>query len=143
MSDARGVRGYATFLADVPDDQVEEGGEIVKPGGAAIGELLRASVAQRGLATTPVYQHSFYGWAFDVTVGGKTVWCMLQFPDPWLLITDVRESFLGRLFRGPSRETHEAVLSILRETLAATPFRSTTWTTRSEYNAQAEAVPIE
>lgn len=138
MSAARDLRGYATFLADVPDDQVEEEGEIVKPGGAAIAELMRASVANRGLTTSAVYQHSFYGWAFDVSVGGKTVWCMVQFPDPWLLITEVPGTLLGRLFRGTSGEAHETVLSILRETLAVAPFRSAAWMTRNEYAAQAE-----
>ena len=135
MSAAPDIRGYATFLADLPDDQVEDGDEIVKPGGAAIAELLRAAVANRGLTTSPVYQHSFYGWAFDVSAGGVTVWCMVQFPDPWLLITEVPGTLLGRLFRRRPGETQETVLSILRETLSAPPFKSAAWMTRTEYEA--------
>jgi hypothetical protein len=133
VSPGRDIRSYATFLADVPDDQVEEGGEVVTPGGATVAELLRGAVAERGLTTTPVRQHSFYGWAFDVSAGEVTVECMIQFPDPWLLITEVSGTLLGRIFRRRPRETHDAVLNILRETLVASPFRSAAWMTRTEY----------
>lgn len=136
MSGAADVRGYATFLADVPDDQVEEGGEIVKPGGGALGEHLRAAVANRGLKTSAVHQHSFYGWAFEVTVDRVRVWCMIQFADPWLLITEVSATFLDRFFRRRSGGEYETVLSVLRESLGAAPFRSVAWMTRAEYEVQ-------
>ena len=142
MSTVPEIKDYATFIADVPDDMVVEEGllpeddKVVQPGGAAVAELLRAAVANRGLTTSAIYQHSHYGWAFDVSVGRDTVWCMIQFPDPWLLITEVRRTFPGWLFRRRAGdEMHKTVLSILQETLAVAPFRSASWMTRTEYEA--------
>src|SRR5262245_11200321 len=115
MSQADEIFGYATFHADLPDDQVEIAGDIVKPGGAAITELLRAAIEKRGLLPSAVSPRSFYGWTFDVSIDGVVIGCMIQFPDPWLLITDVRGRFYHRLLRRQPDAKHRAVLSVLKE----------------------------
>ena len=135
MAMPHSVKDYATFGADLPDDAVwNENEDLVKPGGAAIAEQLRAALANRGLATSEVHQHSHYGWAFEASRGKESVWCMVQQPGHWLLITEVRGNALGRLLRRGPSETQEVVLGILRETLAAPPFKSASWMTAAEYN---------
>jgi len=94
------IRSYAAFEADFPEEGVvvaADGAEI--PAGRPIAEHLRAALEAEGLSVSETYQHSFYGWAFDVRFGPVTVWCMLQCPDQWLLITEVPGRFIDRLFR--------------------------------------------
>lgn len=121
----------ASFGADFPDDIVEEDDQIVMPGGANVMQHLRSALAARGFAPSAVEQHSHYGWAFEVPIGSVPVWCMIQGgPDTWLLITEVPMRFFHRLLGRRPDAKHEAVLTALREILAAAPFRACTWTTR-------------
>ena len=130
------VQDYATFGADLPDDTVEQGGEIVKPGGANIAEHLRAALARTGLAPRSVGRHAHYGWAFEVPVESVMVWCMIQYVDPWLLITEVPSRFVHRLLGRRPDEKHAGVLNVLRPVLAGAPFSDCRWTTKAVYLAR-------
>ena len=95
------LRTYATFTSTLPDDQQEKDGEIVAPGGRSIMGRLRDGLARRGFSVSEMEQHENYGWCFDVIAPACRIWCLIQFCEPWLLITDRRGGFLRRLF-GPS-----------------------------------------
>src|SRR5512144_1967836 len=94
------ARTYATFVCDSPDEpEFSDGGEgdVVHPGGRELAEFIRNSLAQSAIAVSELDQHEYYGWSFHATSGSIPVWCLLQFCEPWLLITNVDFCFWHRL----------------------------------------------
>ncbi|MGD9647233.1 MAG: hypothetical protein AB7U73_16090 [Pirellulales bacterium] len=97
---------FITFSATLPDDtEYDENEEIVRPGGRNVAELLREELHSRGVECGSVYEHSFYGWAFDAEYSGLPFWLMLQWPGEWLLIVKACPGLLRRWF---SRAWHDA-----------------------------------
>jgi hypothetical protein len=54
--------------------------------------------------------HSGYGWSFEVVDGPETIWCMLQFSEPWLLITEPQRRFVDWIRGRRYERLHERVL---------------------------------
>ena len=94
------LHGYAELVTVLPDDIVEQDGEIVTyPGrnvGEAIGEILRAADYDVG---PPEYMDE-HGWDLNVYVGGKRIWLELQGIDPgeFVLQTEAMVGVFKRLF---------------------------------------------
>lgn len=83
-------RTFVSFEWSEPDEgEFDAAGNIVQPGGRFILEQLRNTLTKRGMEVSVVDMHESYGWCMDVTAGGVPVWCMIQFAEPWLIITDV------------------------------------------------------
>ena len=101
------LRTYTTFEADFPDDaEFEEAGEIKRPGGLGIARVLCQMLQDRGFKVSEPEQHSFYGWAFVVRDEDLAFWFLLQFPGPWLLLSQNRTSLFRRLFSSTSGSCH-------------------------------------
>jgi hypothetical protein len=60
------VRRILEFEADLPDDQVEENGEIIQFGGRLPTEILREALASQDWSVGPIVQHSDNVWCFDM-----------------------------------------------------------------------------
>jgi hypothetical protein len=103
---------------DVPIDPDDRAVGRKPPPGRDLAERLLAGVQAAGFQIVePVSQHDSYGWCFTVT-DPRTVWCMLQLSDEWLLITQSRLPLLRRWFGGaglsPEHEKFDAaVLTVL------------------------------
>jgi hypothetical protein len=93
-------RKFATLQSSLPDDAVEEGDDIIVPGGRNVMESLARSLHLHGFETSRVTQHSFYGWEFEARHGQSRIRCLLQSPGPWLLIVMDKRGVLKRVFSG-------------------------------------------
>ena len=128
------LRNYATFSSNLPDDQKEEGRKILAPGGRNIMEHLRDSLTRRGFSTTETEQHEDYGWCFDVVAADCRVWCLLQFCEPWLLVTHRQGGLLKRLLGARDDSSHRSVCKALLDIIAQdSSFSGLRWSTRAEF----------
>jgi hypothetical protein len=107
-------RNYITFKASFPDDaEWSQKGTPLVPGGRAIARSLVARLESRGFRCSELEQHSFYGWSFNVDHAGANVWCLLQYAEPWLLLTECRTTIAGRLLHPGQREKQADVVEAL------------------------------
>lgn len=92
-------RTFITFEADFPDDiKFSESEDIERPGGHNIALAMSEIFTSRGLKVSDVWQRDYYGWEFSVKDRGLTVWLILQFGEPWLLLINNDTSIFRRLF---------------------------------------------
>jgi hypothetical protein len=140
MASASGIRSYVDFEADFPEEEETNAADAEIPLGRPIAEHLHARLEAEKFVVCEVYQHSFYGWAFEVRFGNVVVWCMLQGSETWLLITEVPGRWLDRLLRRAPDEKHQTVLDVLRKVLAQSPFHDAKWSTPAEHLMAEEAV---
>jgi hypothetical protein len=128
------LRTYATFGSSLPDDQQEEADEIVAPGGRNIMERLHAGLTRQGFSTSEIERHEDYGWCFDVIAPDCRIWCLIQFCEPWLLITNRYGGLLKRMFGGGDDSTHRRVCRLFHEILSAdSSFSGLRWFTKAEF----------
>ncbi len=59
----------ADFNADFPDDQVDDGDEIIIPGGGGVAEHFASSLAGLSYDLTSPEATPPYGWRFEVNSG--------------------------------------------------------------------------
>ena len=130
-------RNFVEFDADFPDDAVwDEDGNNLVPGGQAIAEYLRNQLRERGLPTSKLVQHHFYGWAFEISSEEVDVWCLLQGGGDWLLIVDPRLSLIERLVGSSRLSGFDKVRSILHDILSNdSHFAKVMWYTRRDYES--------
>ena len=129
------VTSFATFESAFPDDSVEEGGEIVVPGGENILRAIYDCLATRGYRVSNFEQHSTYGWSFDLRGKEGSFWFLVQYPDPWLLTVHDFRMVWSRVFRGQA--DFAALIDQCRVCLESIPqLRSVQWMSRTEYEAE-------
>ncbi|QXD25525.1 hypothetical protein F7C95_06420 [Opitutia bacterium ISCC 51] len=130
----------ATFDSSLPDDSVEEEGEIAKPNGSVLGELIAAELRESGWSISVVEQRGNTGWSFWGKHKGIKFWCLLGYTDPWIMIAVDRRFFLRRWIGGSS-----AFLTLLHEMnqvlQGIEEISKLVWLTESEYEA-ARASPV-
>jgi hypothetical protein len=129
---------FALFESSLPDDSVEEGGDIKVPAGRNVMESLAQRLKESGVQASPVSQHSFYGWSFDARIGNRKFWFLIQGGLPWVLIVRDRRSMILRLTEGsaPVRAALEACDAAL-QTLGHVS--ALEWLTRTAYEARGRA----
>ncbi|MEZ5323501.1 MAG: hypothetical protein R3F19_00325 [Verrucomicrobiales bacterium] len=99
-------------------------GDIGQPGGSNILEAYRGWLRGKQIESSPVDQHSHYGMCVDVTIDDGTVWEMIQFPDPWLMILKPN-SLAIPLFNASKVEARlERATALFIEFLECSPKRS-------------------
>jgi hypothetical protein len=130
-------RTHVTFEWDNPEEEesdFDDGGDITRPGGHAIAEHIQSGLRKRGLNVTNVEQHEFYGWAFDIVGNQNTVWCMLQFAEPWLLVAEVPSTWWERLKgRKPDAEHAEVCRAIHECLVSGGRASSVRWFSRKDF----------
>ncbi len=78
---------FIEFTSNYPDDaEFTVEGDIGQPGGSNILEAYRGWLRGKQVKSSSIDQHSHYGMCIDVIIDDGTVWEMIQFPDPWLMI---------------------------------------------------------
>jgi hypothetical protein len=128
------MRTYATFKSTFPDDQREEDGRIVAPGGRNVMEYLREQLIVRGFNVAKAENHEDFGWAFAISLEDCSVWCLLQFAEPWLLISELHVGLLKRLFHLPAPSSLQRVCESLHDIIVSSPsLLEPKWFTREEY----------
>jgi hypothetical protein len=128
-------RDFVTFDADFPDDgQWDEQGNALVPGGRAIAEVIREKLQAHSVPCADLFQHSFYGWAFNAKAENVTVWCLLQAGDDWLLVLDQQKSILARFFGSSNPAGFATVQSKVHEILRSDKrFSNVLWYTKADY----------
>ncbi|MHA3771684.1 hypothetical protein ACXR0O_09115 [Verrucomicrobiota bacterium sgz303538] len=123
---------FATFKSSFPDDQLEEGDEIVVPGGRNIMRAIYHRLSRRGYRVFNFDQHSFYGWSFDSSGNEGAYWLLLQNAEPWHLQVNDARMIWTRLWKG--RELFAAFIDECRICLDSIPeIGSIRWMSRQEY----------
>lgn len=135
------IRPDAEFLADFPDDQIEEDGDIIEFGGRAVAEALAEMLRKSGYAPTAPEHQGEHGWDINVPVKSGRV---------WLEVTDLGDNFilqsanygsLLRLFR-KSADDHADVVIALANGMDADPrFRSIQWRAAGEIGSEKPGSP--
>ena len=118
---ATDLRTFVSFECQSSDEgEFDDKGNAIRPPGKEIAEYLKSALGVEGFGVTPVSQHSFYGWAFEARLDKSVVWCLLQFPGPWLVLTKGRGGILSRLFSRNS-EAHSRVCRAIHKSLTHNP----------------------
>jgi hypothetical protein len=129
------VPSFATFESAFPDDSVEEGGDIVVPGGENILRAINDFLGARGYHLSNFEQHSHYGWSFDLRGKEGNFWFLVQHPGPWLLTVHDSRMVWSRVFGGQA--DFAALIDQCRACLESIPqLSSIQWLSRREYEAQ-------
>jgi hypothetical protein len=79
------IRPDAEFLADFPDDQIQEDGDIVEFGGRAVAETLAEMLRSGGYAPADPEHQGERGWDINVPV---------KFGGVWLEVADLGDKFI-------------------------------------------------
>jgi hypothetical protein len=128
------LREYVSFLDDetpvpeqIPDDS--------PPPGRILAETLARSLQIHGLEVThPVTEFEGYGWEFTVSSAGRSIRCVLQASDAWLLMTEVRRTWVEKIGGRHFPDAHQRVLDALRATLeSGGRFNAVQWYTPDEW----------
>jgi hypothetical protein len=130
------LRGFVSFEWDKADDgELDAAGNVIAPCGRQIIEQIREGLAQRGFEVTDVDLHETYGWSFDAIAGRVPVWCMIQYAEPWLIITDVPLPLVYWIRgRKPARQQSRVCSAIHEALTSGGSARMITWFSQREYN---------
>jgi hypothetical protein len=132
------IRNFCSFNADFPDDSQEnERDDIEIPAGRNLAAALVESLRGSGVQVSDPYQHSFYGWAVDIRTDKCTIQCLIQNPQPWLLIVEARRSLGDRM----TGKRHDGALSqalhTIQQAMNTDPrFTPIGWYTRQEFESR-------
>ena len=130
---------YAFVWAEFPDDMVDDGEDILVPGGRNVVECLCAAIREMGYETEAFWQKDDYGWEAAFICNGIPIWLLLQGgPERWILIVDRGMSlFAGRARKaGALREG----LSVINAAMESEPrIKKVQWMTRDEFDAVVSA----
>lgn len=120
-----------------PDDsRWRANGSPLVPEGQGIADALVTALRAKGLEVSNAAQHQFYGWCFEVAVAGGVEWCLLQQPDPWLLLVRQKRSLLHRLLRVNSDTGLTGTLLALNEVLKTDGrFSAVQWLTEEAFDS--------
>lgn len=95
---------------------------------------LREGLVKRGFTVSEPENNEDFGWAFLVSSPDCSVWCLLQFAEPWLLITEPMGGFIKRLLGRLNTSAQRKVCLSLHEIIVSdTAFSGLLWFTRQEY----------
>jgi hypothetical protein len=123
-----------TFESRIPDDaEYSIDGENTFPPGRNISSAIASKLVEHGLEVSVPEQHRFYGWEFNAKIRNSNFWFLLQFPGPWLLISEDKSDFIKRAI-GLSYD-QSTVLSKLDSSMQKdVRFSNILWYDRIEYN---------
>jgi hypothetical protein len=109
------VKPWAGFIADFPDDQVEEGGEITLFGGRNVAEAIGEILTGLGCRVSAPEYADLHGWDFDVYDRNFRFTCQVTSFHPafHLLFEDPASA------RGPGRKSAQAYAELAVKLSAA------------------------
>jgi hypothetical protein len=87
---------FITFETEPKPSETDDEQEVAKP----LFEKLVTCIQRRGAdIVTPPTEWDAYGWYVDVVVDSRSLTCMMQRSDTWLLLLTDNRSFTDRLMR--------------------------------------------
>lgn len=107
---------FKTFecIADFPDDQLEDGPKIVRPGGLAVAYAVCDLLKGVGLVTTNLELDYEHGWEFDAAREGALYWILVtDLGDQKILIQTEDYSPLWRRWFGKNKASYATFLGEL------------------------------
>lgn len=129
------MRTLATFEVECADDSLwDDNDNLVMPRGRILAEGLSDKLRERGFISSPVVQHSFYGWHFDLNRNHESVQLILQGGQPWILVADETQRQSAGLTNDVSL-LRSALLQINDILQNDTMFSKISWFTRREYES--------
>lgn len=127
------VRPWATFTTDLPDDQIEEGPQIVQFAGKSVANALGEVFTQLGCdVSEPIYAHE-HGWELHILAGRqrRRLWCQVTLIDTYVMVFE-QNSWIADLL-GRYHPVYLEVLTRLAATLANDArFDNVRWYTSEE-----------
>jgi hypothetical protein len=137
------IRGIAEIIADFPDDQVDEGDEVVLFGGRNVAEAIGAILTELDYSVSPPVHRHEYGWDFEVTSAGKRVWMQVSYlgEHDYVLATD----FIPKLGLFVSKkQIYAEMLDRLNKALASDHrFKSVAWVYRGDATDTPASGPLD
>ncbi len=118
------------FKADFPDDQLEEGRRIVRPGGMGISQAIANRLTQAGLSTSePSLDVEHNSWEFFAERAERKFWVLVtDLAEIKLVQTKDVSPFLKRIFSGNA--AYKEFLDSLHSAMSADArFSSLAWVT--------------
>lgn len=137
------IRGIAEIIADFPDDQVEEGDEVVLFGGRNVAEAIGEILTGLEYSVSPPVHRYEHGWDFKVTSEGKRVWMQVSYlgEQDYVLATD----FIPKLGLFVSKKPiYAEMLDRLNKALAGDHrFKSVAWVHRGDATDMPAPGPLD
>lgn len=127
MANSTHIKTAIECVVDFPDDQLENDGEIVRPGGMGVATAIAELLRQTGATVTEPSLDFEHGWEFVAEHHGRRFWVLVTDLEKTKLIqTQDVSSLLKRLFSG--REAYTDFLELLHGALIDDArFKSTEW----------------
>ncbi len=141
---------HAEFRADVPDDAVEKGDDIVVFPGRGLAEIIAGMLTRLGYDVSPPDHAHEHGWELDARRGGRRVWLQVTQlpgkakprPADAILMTEERPTLLQRVL-GRKESIHAELLSGLHQEMQAEPrFQEITWWPDHHFQGVSAREPV-
>lgn len=106
------VRPDAEFLYDFPDDQIEDGHDIVMFGGRGVTEAIAKMIRELGYQVSAPQDEDFKGWSLDISDRRSEFW--LRFSDlrPTGVVVTADRTFPRWLWPWPRRAYVDFLLGL-------------------------------
>jgi hypothetical protein len=122
------LRPNAELVTDFPEDQVEQGAEIVRQGGLAVTRAIAEILTELGLSVSSPINAGDHGWELEAVATGVAVWFQISDLGEVFLVqtrgnTSIRDTAIT-----PGRLTYASVLLGLNEGIRRHPrFSRISW----------------
>lgn len=91
------IRPWAEFGSDLPEDHIEDEGEIVQYGGKSVAEAIHKILGGLGCELEEVTYAHEHGWEFNFRYRKRRLWCRVTLIDKYLAVVEER-SLMSKLF---------------------------------------------
>ena len=140
------VRPWAEFTTDLPDDQIEDGAQIVRFAGQSVARAIADILIECGCEVSePIYAHE-HGWELDIVAGEqrRRLWCQITLIGKYTMVLE-QNSWIANAF-GRHHQAYIDVLIRLGDALAEDArFQGVRWYTSGELHTRASgaSLPVE
>ena len=111
-----------TFDTTFPNEwEFDETNSPVAPGARELAEALVNVLRGRASSITPIEQHEYYGWRFDVVVAKSTFFNVLNPADRCYLTVSMRWYWLKSIFGRQPRLSFERYCNLITDALREIP----------------------
>ncbi len=107
--------------------------------------IFEERLTAQGFAVRGPAIYEDYGWDLIATKGKTSVWCLLQYSEPWLLITKRQGGLLSGLFGKADDPVHAEICRATHEVLTTDQrFRAPRWYERKDFESRGQpaATPL-
>jgi hypothetical protein len=138
------LRHWAEFTSDLPEDHIEEDGEIIQFGGKSVAEAITGILNGLGYRSGPPEYAGEHGWDFHVMCGKRRLWGQVTLIEGYIF-TFEDPSWIARLLRRLHPVYLEAITRLADALATDGHFHSVRWYFPSDLLSGSEgaARPVE